>query len=236
MSKSSLRILAVLLTAGIIVVLFAGLDGLPRDVKAQIAAGTQIAHRRRSRRSNRRRPKSRAISRARAPCSAPCPRRASIRTAWPRGRFAGHRRPVSRRARTVGKTEPARGPRSRRIAAGAREAGARRGRDRRRKRPQRRRPLDRPQAASAPGSPGHGARLQSDPCRGSGGRPRPPYRRPRPTGRRRRAIWNRAWPPRAPSGRAAMSCGNPARRRAARRPPTITPRSISARCSPPPTP
>src|SRR6185369_9556866 len=38
MSKSSLRFLAVLLTVGIIVVLFAGLDGLPRDVKAQIAA------------------------------------------------------------------------------------------------------------------------------------------------------------------------------------------------------
>src|ERR1017187_5700129 len=37
MSKSTLRILAVLLTAGIIAVLFAGLDGLPRDVKAQIA-------------------------------------------------------------------------------------------------------------------------------------------------------------------------------------------------------
>ncbi len=38
MSKSSLRILAGLLTAGIIAVLFAGLDGLPGDVKAQIAA------------------------------------------------------------------------------------------------------------------------------------------------------------------------------------------------------
>src|SRR5437764_13766517 len=38
MSKSSLRILAVLLTVGIIVVLFAGLDGLPGEVKAQIAA------------------------------------------------------------------------------------------------------------------------------------------------------------------------------------------------------
>src|ERR1035437_2032338 len=38
MSKSSLRILAVLLTAGILVVLFAGLDGLPSAVKAQIAA------------------------------------------------------------------------------------------------------------------------------------------------------------------------------------------------------
>ncbi len=38
MSKSSLRILAVLLTVGIVVVLFAGLDGLPRAVKAQIAA------------------------------------------------------------------------------------------------------------------------------------------------------------------------------------------------------
>src|ERR1039458_2354580 len=38
MSKSSLRILAVLLTVGIIVVLFAGLDSLPGAVKAQIAA------------------------------------------------------------------------------------------------------------------------------------------------------------------------------------------------------
>ena len=38
MSKSSLRILAVLLTAGIIAVLFAGFDGLPGAVKAQIAA------------------------------------------------------------------------------------------------------------------------------------------------------------------------------------------------------
>src|SRR5438477_4428083 len=38
MSKQSLRFLAVLLTVGIVVVLFAGLDGLPRDVKAQIAA------------------------------------------------------------------------------------------------------------------------------------------------------------------------------------------------------
>jgi hypothetical protein len=38
MSKSSLRILAVLLTVGIIAILFAGLDGLPRDVRAQIAA------------------------------------------------------------------------------------------------------------------------------------------------------------------------------------------------------
>ncbi len=38
MSKSSLRILAVLLTVGIVVVLFAGLDGLPGAVKAQIAA------------------------------------------------------------------------------------------------------------------------------------------------------------------------------------------------------
>ncbi len=38
MSKSSLRILAVLLTVAIIVVIFAGLDGLPREVKAQIAA------------------------------------------------------------------------------------------------------------------------------------------------------------------------------------------------------
>src|ERR1035441_8926514 len=38
MSKSSLRILAVLLTVGILVVLLAGLDGLPGAVKAQIAA------------------------------------------------------------------------------------------------------------------------------------------------------------------------------------------------------
>jgi len=38
MSKSSLRVLAVLLTVGIIVVLFAGLDGLPGAVKTQIAA------------------------------------------------------------------------------------------------------------------------------------------------------------------------------------------------------
>jgi hypothetical protein len=38
MSKSSLRVLAVLLTVGIIVVLLAGLDGLPGAVKAQIAA------------------------------------------------------------------------------------------------------------------------------------------------------------------------------------------------------
>src|ERR1039457_6740849 len=38
MSKSSLRILAVLLTVGIIAVLFAGLDSLPGAVKAQIAA------------------------------------------------------------------------------------------------------------------------------------------------------------------------------------------------------
>src|ERR1039457_1412250 len=38
MSKSSLRILAVLLTVGIIVVLLAGLDGLPGAVKAEIAA------------------------------------------------------------------------------------------------------------------------------------------------------------------------------------------------------
>jgi hypothetical protein len=37
MSKSGLRILAVLLTVAIVVVIFAGLDGLPRDVKAQIA-------------------------------------------------------------------------------------------------------------------------------------------------------------------------------------------------------
>src|SRR3954454_1635304 len=38
MSKSSLRILAVMLTACIVLILFANLDGLPRDVKAQIAA------------------------------------------------------------------------------------------------------------------------------------------------------------------------------------------------------
>src|ERR1035438_5868634 len=38
MSKSSLRILAVLLTVGIIVVLLTGLDGLPGAVKTQIAA------------------------------------------------------------------------------------------------------------------------------------------------------------------------------------------------------
>ena len=38
MSKSSLRVLAVLLTAGIIGVLFAGFDDLPRDVRSQIAA------------------------------------------------------------------------------------------------------------------------------------------------------------------------------------------------------
>ena len=38
MSKQSLRFLAVLLTVGIVVVLFAGLDGLPRDIKTQIAA------------------------------------------------------------------------------------------------------------------------------------------------------------------------------------------------------
>jgi hypothetical protein len=38
MSKSSLRILAVLLTVGILVVLFAGLDSLPGAVKTQIAA------------------------------------------------------------------------------------------------------------------------------------------------------------------------------------------------------
>ncbi len=36
MSKSTLRLLAVLLTIGIVVVLFAGLDGLPREVRAQI--------------------------------------------------------------------------------------------------------------------------------------------------------------------------------------------------------
>ena len=38
MSKSSLRVLAVLLTVGILVVLLAGLDGLPGAVKTQIAA------------------------------------------------------------------------------------------------------------------------------------------------------------------------------------------------------
>ncbi|MEO8595665.1 MAG: hypothetical protein ABI759_20265 [Candidatus Solibacter sp.] len=38
MSKSSLRVLAVLLAASMILVLFANLDGLPREVKAQIAA------------------------------------------------------------------------------------------------------------------------------------------------------------------------------------------------------
>jgi hypothetical protein len=38
MSKSSLRVLAALLTVGIVVVLLAGLDGLPGAVKTQIAA------------------------------------------------------------------------------------------------------------------------------------------------------------------------------------------------------
>ena len=38
MSKSSLRVLAVLLTLGIIAVLVAGFDDLPRDVRSQIAA------------------------------------------------------------------------------------------------------------------------------------------------------------------------------------------------------
>jgi hypothetical protein len=38
MTKSSLRVLAVLLTVGIIIVLFAGLDSLPGAVKTQIAA------------------------------------------------------------------------------------------------------------------------------------------------------------------------------------------------------
>src|SRR5260370_37497371 len=38
MSKSTLRLLAVLLTVAIVVVLFAGLDGLPREVRAQIGA------------------------------------------------------------------------------------------------------------------------------------------------------------------------------------------------------
>src|SRR5438093_1586208 len=37
MSKSTLRFLAVLLTALMVVVVFAGLDNLPRDVRAQIA-------------------------------------------------------------------------------------------------------------------------------------------------------------------------------------------------------
>jgi len=36
MSKPTLRLLAVMLTVGIIVVIFAGLDGLPRDLRAQI--------------------------------------------------------------------------------------------------------------------------------------------------------------------------------------------------------
>ena len=36
MSKPTLRVLAVLLTVAIVVVLFAGLDGLPRDVRAQV--------------------------------------------------------------------------------------------------------------------------------------------------------------------------------------------------------
>ena len=34
MSKPTLRLLAVLLTVGIVVVIFAGLDGLPRDLRA----------------------------------------------------------------------------------------------------------------------------------------------------------------------------------------------------------
>jgi hypothetical protein len=38
MSKPALRILAVLLSVAIVVVIFAGLDGLPREVKAQIAS------------------------------------------------------------------------------------------------------------------------------------------------------------------------------------------------------
>src|SRR6516225_8075194 len=38
MSKSSLRVLAVLLSVAIIGVIFAGLDNLPRDVRSQIAA------------------------------------------------------------------------------------------------------------------------------------------------------------------------------------------------------
>src|SRR5215471_14625019 len=37
MSKSSLRILAALLVAAIVAVLFAGLDSLPRDIKSQIS-------------------------------------------------------------------------------------------------------------------------------------------------------------------------------------------------------
>src|SRR5947209_5311289 len=38
MSKSTLRLLAVLLTIGIVIVLLAGLDGLPRQLRAQIGA------------------------------------------------------------------------------------------------------------------------------------------------------------------------------------------------------
>src|ERR1700757_5169785 len=38
MSKSTLRILAALLSAAIVAVLFAGLDSLPRDLRNQIAA------------------------------------------------------------------------------------------------------------------------------------------------------------------------------------------------------
>jgi hypothetical protein len=38
MSKSSLRILAALLSAVIVVVLFAGLDNLPREIRNQIGA------------------------------------------------------------------------------------------------------------------------------------------------------------------------------------------------------
>jgi hypothetical protein len=38
MSKSSLRVLAVILSAAIIGVIFAGLDNLPRDVRSQIAS------------------------------------------------------------------------------------------------------------------------------------------------------------------------------------------------------
>src|SRR5689334_23308477 len=38
MSKSTLRLLAALLAAAIVAVLFAGLDNLPRDIKSQIAA------------------------------------------------------------------------------------------------------------------------------------------------------------------------------------------------------
>ena len=36
MTKPTLRLLAVILTIAIVVVIFAGLDGLPRDLRAQI--------------------------------------------------------------------------------------------------------------------------------------------------------------------------------------------------------